>query len=120
MNDCLFCKIAKGEVEAKVEWQDDQVMVIHDIHPKAPVHLLVIPKEHVMDSMNDIDDQHDVILHRMFMAARDMAQKFGSDKAGYKLLFNVGAGAGQSVMHLHLHLLGKLSSQDSSLTVATD
>jgi len=102
-----------GEIPATREFEDDTVLVIHDIHPKAPLHALVIPKAHVMDSMNDIAPQYKDVLFHMFTVAHDIAKKYHSDEFGYKLLFNVGKGGGQSIPHLHLHILGKKAVSDT-------
>ena len=118
MNDCLFCKIAKKEMSSKIEYEDSKVIVIHDLHPKAPLHVLVVPKEHVLESMKDLEEHNKDLLFHMFATARDVAAKHGADKLGYKLLFNVGKGGGQTIMHLHLHVLGKTSESDSLPKVA--
>ncbi len=112
MEDCLFCKIGRGDIPSEKEYESEKVFAIHDIHPKAPLHVLVIPKEHVLESMNDFAKDHSELLSEMFSAAKEIAARYGADKNGYKLLFNVGSGAGQSVMHLHLHILGKKSAED--------
>lgn len=112
MEGCLFCEMVAHKIPVKMEFENDNVFAIHDIHPKAPLHVLVIPKQHVLESMNDFAHDHADLLSEMFRVARDTAKKYGSDKHGYKLLFNVGPGAGQTIMHLHLHLLGKKSASD--------
>ncbi len=104
-NDCLFCKIVKGEVPSKFLFEDDSFVVFRDIHPHAPVHILIVPKRHIR-SINDLTTDDDEIIGKMFIIARDMAKKEGVDKSGYKLLFNVERGGGQMVFHLHLHLIG--------------
>ena len=118
MDDCLFCKIGQGLIPAKKEYESENVFAINDIHPKAPLHVLVIPKQHVLESMNDFAQDHALLLSEMFEAARDIAAKYGADKHGYKLIFNVGSGAGQTVMHLHLHVLGKKSAEDTLPSLA--
>lgn len=118
MEDCLFCKIGRGDIPSEKEYESENVFAINDIHPKAPLHVLVIPKTHVLESMNDFAHDHADLLSEMFRAARDIAAKYGADKHGYKLLFNVGPGGGQTVMHLHLHVLGKKSASDKLPSVA--
>ncbi len=105
MNDCLFCKIVKGEVPSEFLFENDSFVVFRDIHPHAPVHLLIVPKRHIR-SINDITENDSETIGAMFMIAKDMAEKEGVAKSGYKLLFNVEKGGGQMVFHLHLHLIG--------------
>ena len=105
MNDCLFCKIVKCEVPSEFLFENDSFVVFRDIHPHAPVHLLIVPKRHIR-SINDLTENDSETIGEMFMIARDMAKKEGVDKSGYKLLFNVEKGGGQMVFHLHLHLIG--------------
>ncbi len=105
MNDCLFCKIVKGEVPSEFLFENDSFVVFRDIHPHAPVHLLIVPKRHIR-SINDITENDSETIGGMFMIARDMAKQEGVDKSGYKLLFNVEKGGGQMIFHLHLHLIG--------------
>ena len=105
MNNCLFCKIVKGESPSEFLFENDSFVVFRDIHPHAPVHLLIVPKRHIR-SINDITENDSETIGEMFMIARDMAKKEGVDKSGYKLLFNVEKGGGQMIFHLHLHLMG--------------
>ncbi len=105
INDCLFCKIIKGEVPSEFLFEDDAFVVFRDINPHAPVHLLIVPKRHIR-SINDLTEDDQETLGQMFMIAKDMAKREGVDKSGYKLLFNVEKGGGQMVFHLHLHLIG--------------
>lgn len=101
--DCIFCKIGKGEIPSDTVFEDDTVRVFKDIHPKAPVHLLVIPKEHVESIAHLVDDHRDLV-QRIIFAAKHVAA--GQGLTGYKLVFNVGRDGGQVVDHLHLHVLG--------------
>lgn len=105
MNDCLFCAIASGEQLADVVHEDDQVVAFRDINPQAPTHILIIPKEHV-ESAKALKDRHGDLLTRIFQVAEHLARSEGIDRSGYRLLTNVGQDAGQSVHHLHFHLLG--------------
>ncbi len=101
--DCIFCKIAKKEIPSTFLMENDQLMVIKDIHPSAPVHYLVIPKEHIQ-SIAHLEGNHKEIIAALLYAAKDAAKTLGMK--GYKLVFNVGKEGGQIVDHLHLHLLG--------------
>ncbi len=104
-DDCLFCQITAGRSDTRFLYEDDQLVVFRDIHPHAPVHLLIVPKRHIR-SVNDLQDGDRDLLAEMFMTARQMARREGVDQSGYKLLFNVERGGGQVIFHLHLHLLG--------------
>ena len=104
MADCIFCQIGSGKIPAEVVFQDETVMVFKDIHPKAPVHVLIIPKKHI-SSAADVTKEELPIFAHMLEAANIAAKKEGIPSA-YKLVINTGASAGQVVMHLHMHLLG--------------
>ncbi len=104
-NNCLFCNISQGRTATEFLFENDTLVVFKDIHPHAPVHLLIVPKKHIR-SINDLTDDDRPILVEMIMAARDMAAKAGVSQSGYKLLFNVEKGGGQVIFHLHLHLIG--------------
>jgi histidine triad (HIT) family protein len=104
-NDCLFCRIAAGEIPADIVASDDLVVAFRDINPKAPTHVLVVPREHLA-SAADLATAHDALLAAMFSIANRIAAGDGVDSSGYRLVFNVGPDAGQSVDHLHLHVLG--------------
>lgn len=103
--DCLFCKIAHGEIPAKLAFEDQELIVIHDINPQAPVHMLVIPKQHIA-TINDIDNEKERLVGRMIHTAKKMAKAEKMDEEGYRLVFNVNSGGGQEVYHIHLHILG--------------
>jgi len=103
--DCLFCKISNGETETDLLYEDDTLVVFRDINPKAPVHLLVVPKKHIR-SINDLTGDDEGIVSEMILAAKAMAEKQAVSKSGYKLFFNVEKGGGQIIFHLHLHLVG--------------
>ena len=102
---CLFCKIAAGEIPSKKAYEDERVYSFYDIAPQAPVHILVIPKAHI-ESAQKLTREDDALLGHLFEVARQLAQENGLEKTGYRLITNVGADAGQSVPHLHLHLIG--------------
>lgn len=102
---CLFCKIAAGEIPASVVLEDTEIMAFRDINPQAPAHLLIIPKQHIA-TIDDADTKDEQLLGRMVLAAKKVANTEGLSQAGYRLVFNVNAGGGQMVYHIHLHLLG--------------
>ncbi|HEY7666915.1 MAG TPA: histidine triad nucleotide-binding protein [Actinomycetota bacterium] len=104
-SSCIFCRIAAREIPADVLHASDTVVAFRDLNPQAPVHVLVIPKEHIV-SIATIEDRHGDVLADMFQAANHLAKTEGIDASGYRLVTNVGPDAGQSVFHLHLHLLG--------------
>jgi histidine triad (HIT) family protein len=105
MQDCLFCKIVAGEVDADVVHSSDHVVAFRDINPAAPVHILIIPKDHI-ESARTLNKDHADLLAEMFTAASHLAKANEIDRTGWRLVTNVGPAAGQSVHHLHLHLLG--------------
>jgi histidine triad (HIT) family protein len=104
VNDCLFCKIARKELNSDIVHESDNILVFRDINPVAPLHVLAIPKEHLA-SVNDLNREHAALLSEMFIALSTIAKREGTD-TGYRIVTNVGSDAGQSVFHLHLHLLG--------------
>ena len=104
-DDCLFCKMASGAMDAPKLHDDELVFAIRDINPRAPVHILVIPKAHIADARH-VGDQHGMTLARMFAVARTLAAAEGLSERGYRLAFNVGDDAGMTVPHLHMHLIG--------------
>lgn len=103
---CLFCKIAAGELPATRVFEDDELLAFPDIHPKAPVHLLIIPKDHVMRSVADMTADQEGLLGRMLWRAKLLAEEQGIAENGYRLVFNNRHHGGQEVDHVHLHLLG--------------
>jgi histidine triad (HIT) family protein len=102
-SDCLFCRIVRREIPASIVREDEHTLAFRDIDPKAPTHVLVIPKTHVA-SLDQADDA--ATLGRLLLAAREIARSEGIDKSGYRTVINTGADAGQTVHHVHLHLLG--------------
>lgn len=103
MPDCIFCKIARGEIPSDTVWEDDTLKAFSDIHPKAPVHVVIIPRIHI-ESVAHLADAERGVAADLIYAAQRVAKKIGLK--GYKLVFNVGREGGQVVDHLHLHLLG--------------
>jgi histidine triad (HIT) family protein len=105
MSDCLFCKILAGEIPADVVHETDTTLAFRDINPHAPTHVLIIPRVHI-PTINDIADDNREIVGSLYTAARDIAAAEGIAEGGYRVVMNCNEGAGQSVFHLHLHLLG--------------
>jgi histidine triad (HIT) family protein len=103
--DCLFCKIVNGETTTDFLYQNEHLVVFKDIHPQAPVHLLIVPKKHIR-SVNDLTDADRKILAEMIMVAKKIAKEFGVAASGYKVFINVERGGGQLIFHLHVHLIG--------------
>lgn len=103
--DCIFCKIAKGEIEADVVHQDDRVVAFRDTNPQAPTHVLVIPRRHIA-TINDISEEDARDVGHLFLASKIVARQDGIEKTGYRAVMNCMRGAGQSVFHIHLHVLG--------------
>ena len=105
MADCLFCKMVTGEIRPDVVFEDDEVLAFRDVNPQAPTHVLVIPKAHI-PTTNDLDADNVGIVGRLYLAAKQIAADAGIAEPGYRMVMNCNPGAGQSVYHLHLHLLG--------------
>lgn len=103
--ECIFCAIAEGEMDADVVHSDDEVVAFRDINARAPTHILVIPRRHI-PMVDDLEEEDAALVGRLYLVARDLARGEGVAEAGYRLVMNNGAGAGQSVFHIHLHLLG--------------
>jgi len=105
MSDCLFCKFVAGEIKPDLVYEDDELLAFRDINPQAPLHVLVIPKRHIA-TLNDLGQADAPLLGRMLLAAKRIATDEGVAEAGYRTLINCNAEAGQTVFHIHLHLLG--------------
>lgn len=103
--DCLFCKIAAGEIPAELVYESDDVVAFRDINPQAPTHVLVIPRTHIA-TINDIEEGHQALVGSLYSAAQRIAADEGIAEAGYRAVMNCNEGAGQSVFHIHLHVLG--------------
>ncbi|SMO37574.1 histidine triad (HIT) family protein [Balnearium lithotrophicum] len=102
---CVFCKIVKKEIPAKVVYEDEKVMAFHDINPQAPVHVLVIPKEHI-PTLNDLEEKHKGLIGHIFLVIKEIAKELGIAESGYRVLVNCNRDGGQEIYHLHFHLLG--------------
>ena len=105
MEDCLFCKIIKGEIPSTKVYEDEFVYAFKDINPEAPVHILVVPKKHI-ESVNGIEEAYENIIGKIFLAIKKIAKEQGLAERGYRVVSNCGKDAGQTVMHLHFHILG--------------
>ncbi|OOZ40203.1 histidine triad nucleotide-binding protein [Solemya pervernicosa gill symbiont] len=105
MEECLFCKMVAGEIEPQCVYEDEQVLAFRDINPQAPTHVLIIPKQH-LSTINDLDHEHEQLVGRLYIAAQKIAATEGLADSGYRTVMNCNADAGQTVFHIHLHLLG--------------
>ena len=103
--DCLFCKIADGAIPAKIIYRDDQVIAFDDINPQAPQHKLIIPLKHIA-TINDLSPEDNHLIGHMLQTAKKLAKELNIADEGYRLVMNCNAGAGQTVFHIHAHLLG--------------
>jgi histidine triad (HIT) family protein len=104
-SDCLFCKIGSGEIEANIIYETDEVIAFRDINPQAPTHALIIPKRHIA-TINELEESDAEIVGKLFIAAGEIASQEGFSEPGYRVTMNCNAAAGQTVLHIHLHLLG--------------
>ncbi len=105
MADCLFCKIVSGEIPGAVVYQDDRLVAFKDINPQAPMHVLIVPRRHIA-TLNDLTDKDDGLVGEMIRRAAALAKEHGHADSGYRTVLNCNEGAGQSVFHIHLHVLG--------------
>ncbi len=102
--NCIFCKIIERKIPSKIVFEDETVIAIEDVNPQAPVHLLVIPKRHIPEIHSMIEADRELVGH-LFFTAKKIADEKGLDAQGYRMVINNGAGAGQTVFHIHLHIL---------------
>ncbi len=105
MNDCLFCKVIAREIPGQIVFEDDELVAFRDINPQAPLHLLIVPRRHVA-TLNDLQPGDDVLVGSMFRRAAALATEHGHAERGYRTVFNCNRDAGQTVFHIHLHVLG--------------
>lgn len=105
VNSCIFCRIVKREAQSTILYQDGQVTAFHDTHPVAPTHILIIPNKHI-ESLNELMDEDKSLIGHMFVVARQIAADEGIHAGGYRIIVNTGPDGGQTVFHLHLHLIG--------------
>ncbi|SHH34285.1 histidine triad (HIT) family protein [Caloranaerobacter azorensis DSM 13643] len=105
MSDCIFCKIVNGEISSNKVYEDDKVLAFEDIDPQAPVHILIIPKNHI-SSIKDINEDNVDIINHIHLVIKKLAKEKGIDQDGFRIVNNCGKNGGQTVEHLHYHLLG--------------
>ena len=105
MSDCLFCKIVEKRIPARILFENDELIAFHDVNPQAPMHALVIPKRHIR-SLADVDPEDCGLLGALMIGAQRAAKELGIDESGYRVVANTGADGGQSVFHIHFHVLG--------------
>lgn len=110
MSDCLFCKMVAGEIKPSVVYEDDAVLAFRDINPQAPTHVLVIPKRHI-STINDLKSEDADLVGRLYLGAKKVAEQDGIAADGYRTVMNCNAAAGQTVFHIHLHVLGGRNMQ---------
>ena len=102
---CIFCRIVNGSIPARIAFEDDATLAFHDLDPRAPVHVLIVPRKHI-PAVNELEADDAEVIGQLFLNARTIARELGVANSGYRLVINNGGDAGQSVDHIHLHLLG--------------
>ena len=105
MSNCLFCRIIAGEIPGQFVYQDERLVAIRDINPQAPMHVLIVPRRHIA-TLNDLTEADDGLIGEMTRRAAALAKEHGHSDQGYRTIFNCNAGAGQTVFHIHMHVLG--------------
>jgi histidine triad (HIT) family protein len=105
MEPCIFCKIARKEINARIEYEDDDVVAFRDLNPQAPIHILVIPKQHIENHL-DLEEVDPALLLKLVSAVNHIARKMRVDQSGFRVVTNTNPDAGQTVNHLHMHILG--------------
>lgn len=105
MVDCIFCKIAAGEIPSEVVYQDESMMIFKDINPQAPVHLIIIPKKHIA-SVDDLTNDDAILIGKIFLQMKEIVKEYSRLDRGYRIICNTGKESGQTVFHIHFHLIG--------------
>ena len=105
MEDCIFCKIIKGEIPSEKVYEDEEILAFKDIHPAAPIHILVIPKKHIA-MLTDLTQEDEAIVGKIYTAINKIAEQEGFKEQGFRVIANCGKDSGQEVMHIHFHILG--------------
>lgn len=105
MDDCIFCKIVNKQVPSELVYEDDYVCAFKDINPVAPIHVLIVPKDH-LQSLNEIEQNHKELIGHVFLVSKILAREFGISESGYRIVVNCGKDGGQTVNHIHFHLMG--------------
>ena len=108
--DCVFCKIIDGDIPSEIIYEDEDVIAFDDLDPQAPIHFLVIPKKHIK-SLEELDENDSHLIGKIFLAIRQIARKKGIAETGYRIVNNIGENGGQTVPHIHFHVLGDRSMQ---------
>ncbi len=103
--NCIFCQIINKQLPATITYEDPQVIAFKDAHPKAPIHQLIVPRQHIA-SLNELDANHGTLIGKLILIAKQLAKQFAIAESGYRTVFNCNKDAGQLVFHIHLHLLG--------------
>ncbi|MFN3550812.1 MAG: histidine triad nucleotide-binding protein [Endomicrobiia bacterium] len=106
MDGCIFCKIVNKEIKSEIVYEDEKFVVFKDINPQAPIHLLLVPKQHI-SSVNDIDEKNEKFLEGFLSIIKKIAQKLNFSESGYRVVVNTGKDSGQEVLHIHFHILAK-------------
>lgn len=104
MENCIFCKIGKGQISSDIIYEDDKVIAFNDVNPQAPIHFLVIPKEHI-ESVNNIDNNNSNLVSHIYIIIARLAKELGIEEDGYRIINNCGEFGGQTVPHIHFHVL---------------
>lgn len=105
MEDCIFCRLIKGEIPSNKVYEDEDVLAFHDINPEAPIHILVIPKKHI-SMLTDLKEEDEALIGKIYTTINKIAKQEGFEKQGYRVIVNCGKDSGQEVMHIHFHILG--------------
>lgn len=105
MDNCIFCSIAEGKIPSDKVYEDDKVLAFKDINPEAPIHVLIIPKVHI-GSINELEEVHKELIGHVFITAKRLAKELGINEGGYRIVSNCGENGGQTVQHIHFHMLG--------------
>ena len=104
MEDCIFCKIIKGEIPSSKVYEDEEIIAFHDINPEAPIHILVVPKKHI-SMLTDLNEDDEMLIGKIYTVINKIARQEGFEKEGYRVIANCGRDSGQEVMHIHFHVL---------------
>lgn len=105
MEDCIFCKIVKKEIDSTIVYEDEEILAFKDIHPVTPIHILVIPKKHISSAM-EVSKEDQIVIGKMFLVIQKLAKQLGIEEKGFRVINNCGEDGGQEVKHFHFHLLG--------------
>ncbi len=116
---CIFCKIVSHEISAKIVYENDEILAFKDIHPVAPVHILIIPRKHI-ESVNDLTEKEEGLIGKMVLIAKKIAQDLQIAEKGYKLLIRTGKWGGQEISHLHMHLIGGAELYEEIKAIGND